>query len=373
MDLDSFFVSVERLLHPELEGRPIMIGGSSRRGVVAACSYETRQFGVHSAMPMRLAKSLCPDALIIKGDMEQYSKHSKLVTEVIAEQAPVYEKSSIDEFYLDISGMDRYFGCYKWAGELRQKITHETGLPISFGLSVNKTVSKVGTNEAKPNGQIEIPRGQEKSFLAPMSVSKIPMIGEKTFRHLSEMGVRTVKTLSEIPVTLLEREFGKHGHVLWKKANGIDNTPVVPYSERKSISTERTFEQDTTDIKRLKSILISMTEKLAYQLRQEEKLTSCVTVKIRYTDFQTVSKQIRIPYTTRDDLLITQVHELFDKLYDRRVLIRLIGIRFSDFVRGNYQIHLFDDTTHMIQLFQALDRMQLRYGAGTVRRAGGQR
>jgi DNA polymerase-4 len=196
MDLDSFFVSVSRLQNSALIGKPVLVGGSSDRGVVASCSYEARQFGIHSAMPMKLARRLCPEALIIRGDYESYSNYSSIITEMIGEQVPVYEKSSIDEFYLDLSGMDKFFGCYKWATELRQKIQKETGLPISFGLSVNKTVSKVATGEAKPNGQMQINFGNEKQFLSPLSVSKIPMVGEKTAHLLRSMGRGKNKNLA---------------------------------------------------------------------------------------------------------------------------------------------------------------------------------
>ena len=261
MDLDSFFVSVSCLEHPKLKGKPVLIGGTSDRGVVASCSYEARAFGVHSAMPMKLARRLCPDAIIVRGDYERYSYFSEMVTDIIRENVPVYEKSSIDEFYIDLSGMDRYFGCYKWATELRQKITKETGLPISFGMSQNKTVSKIATGEAKPNGQQQIDYGNEKTFLAPLPVRKIPMVGEKTSEILRTMGVEKIETVQKMPVELMERVLGDNGIMIWKKANGIDNTPVEPYNERKSLSTEETFDQDTIDVNYLKSLIVAMTEK----------------------------------------------------------------------------------------------------------------
>ena len=371
LDLDSFFVSVERLRNTALVGQPLIIGGSGNRGVVASCSYETRYFGVHSAMPIKLAKRLCPQAIILRGDMDAYSKYSKLVTEVIRDQSPLYEKTSIDEFYVDLTGMDRFFGCFQWSKELRQRITRETGLPVSFGLSVNKLVSKVGTGEAKPDGQIEVPRGMEKQFLAPLSVSKIPMIGDKTYRKLCNMGVRKVSTLSAIPARLLEREFGKSGISLWQKANAIDDSPVVPYSESKSISTEQTFSEDTTDIIRLRALLVTMTERLGFELRSSQRLTSCVTVKVRYSDFNTHTQQRQVYYSSNDDVLIKYVQELFDKLYSRRVLIRLIGVKFSSLVHGNHQIDLFSDTNKMINLYQAMDKMKIKYGPGSVKRAVG--
>lgn len=369
MDLDTFFVSVERLLDSSLQGKPVLIGGISDRGVVASCSYEARTYGIHSAMPMRTAMMLCPDAIVRRGDHEQYSKLSNIVTDIIKESVPLYEKTSIDEFYMDLTGMDKFFGCYKLATEVKQTIIKETGLPISFAMSTNKTVSKVGTGEAKPDGQKEIPFGTEKNFLAPLSIKKIPMVGDKTYQLLRGMGIEKVKTVQEMPVELMEQVLGQSGVVIWKKANGIDNSPVEQYSERKSISTECTFERDTIDVAQLKRILLSMTEKLTFQLRSEEKLTACVTVKIRYSDFNTYTMQARIPYTSLDHVLIEKVKELFDKLYQKRMLIRLIGVRFSHLIQGNYQFDLFDDTVEQLQLYQAMDKLKKRYGQESVVRA----
>lgn len=352
-------------------GKPVLVGGSGDRGVVASCSYEAREFGIHSAMPMRTARQLCPDAVIVRGDHEQYSKYSDVITEMIAESVPVYEKPSIDEFYIDLTGMDKFFGCYKMAGELRQKIIRETGLPISFALSTNKTVAKVGTGEAKPNGQKEIPFGTEKNFLSPLSVNKIPMVGEKTYQLLRGMGVHWISTIQQMPVELMQQVLGENGISIWNKANAIDNSPVEQYSERKSISTEQTFEKDTIDVSMIRGILIGMTEKLCFQLRDEEKLTACVTVKIRYSDFNTYTMQCRIPYTSLDHVLIQKVKELFDKLYERRMLIRLIGVRFSHLVRGNYQYNLFEDRAEQLQLYLAMDRMKRRFGKDAVQRAAG--
>lgn len=371
MDLDTFFVSVERLIDSRLEGKPVLIGGTTDRGVVASCSYEARQFGVHSAMPMKMAKLLCPEAIIIRGNSGNYSKYSDIVTEIVREAVPVIEKTSVDEFYCDLTGMDKYFGCYKFASELRDKIIRETGLPISFGLSPNKTVSKVATGEAKPNNRLKIDHGFERSFLAPLSIKKIPMVGEKTYQILRNLGVSQIKTVQEMPVEMLQRALGENGTTIWKKAQGIDNSPVVPYSERKSISTERTFDSDTIDIHKLRSILLAMAENLAFQLRRGEKLTACVTVKVRYSDFQTHTLQCQVPYTSADHLLVPRVLEMFDKLYNRRMLVRLIGVKFSHLVGGHYQINLFDDTEQQISLYQAMDKMRERFGDRAVVRAAG--
>ena len=304
MDLDTFFVSCERLMDSRLNGKPILIGGTSDRGVVASCSYEARQFGIHSAMPMRMAKELCPEAIILRGNSGVYTKFSQLVTDIIKEEVPLYEKTSIDEFYVDLTGMDRFFGCQQIASELRAKIIRESGLPISFGLSLNKTVSKIATGEAKPNNEITILKGREKPFLAPLSVRKIPGVGEKTYRSLCDLGVKKINTIQDMPMEVMEKVFGKHGLSIWKKANGIDLSPVVPYRERKSISTERTFDRDTIDVKKLEGLMTAMAENLVFQLRRGNKLTACVTVKIRYSDFQTYTLQKKIPYSASDHMIL---------------------------------------------------------------------
>lgn len=370
MDLDTFFVSCERVKHSELIGKPIIIGGGDR-GVVASCSYETRYFGVRSAMPMKMALRLCPDAKVIRGDMELYSKMSHEVTEIIKEKVPVLEKASVDEFYLDLSGMDKFFGCYKWTSEIADSVMKNTGLPISFALSTNKTVSKIGTGEAKPVGKLEIEEQHIKPFLNPLSIRKIPMVGNATYQLLSRIGIRKIQTLSEMPVDVLQQMIGKNGTELWKKANGIDETPVVQYSERKSISTEHTFSQDTIDVENMQSLLSGMVEKLCFQLRKEQWLTSVVSVKIRYANFDTETKQVKIPYTAVDHTLSKYVYELFKKLYTRRMRLRLIGIRLSGLVHGNHQMNLFEDTEELINLYQAMDKMKLRFGENALRRASG--
>ena len=371
MDLDTFFVSCERLIDSKLNNKPVLIGGTSDRGVVASCSYEARKFGIHSAMPMRMAKQLCPEAIVLRGNSGIYSKYSNMVTDVIKESVPIYEKSSIDEFYIDLSGMDKFFGCHQLASELRSQIIKETGLPISFGLSINKTVSKIATGEAKPNNQIRVSSGSEKPFLAPLSVRKIPMVGQVTYKSLCDLGIKKIKTVQEIPFEMMSKVLGKNGTSIWKKANGIDNTPVIQYQERKSISTERTFDRDTIDVVKLKTILTAMAQELAYQLRNGNKLTACISVKIRYSDFQTYTMQKRIPYSASDHSIFPVVFSLFKKLYQRRLLVRLIGINFSHLVEGGHQINLFEDSEKIINLYQAMDSIRKRYGSRAVINASG--
>ncbi|WP_221390736.1 DNA polymerase IV [Dyadobacter sp. NIV53] len=362
LDLDTFFVSVERKLDSRLNNRPVLVGGVGDRGVVAACSYETRPYGVHSGMPMKMARNLCPEAIVIRGEASHYSKESKVVTEIIKERVPLFEKASIDEFYADLSGMDKFFSCYGIASELRQRIKRESGLPISFGLSTSKLVSKVATGEAKPDNEMRIDAGTEKMFLAPMLIKKIPMVGEKTSQILYTMGIKYVKTIQDMPMEMMGNVLGKNGIALWNRANGMDDSPIVPFHERKSISNERTFGKDTGDVKRMREMVRAMAENLAYQLRNGDKLTSCISVKIRYSDFNTFSKQLKIPYTSADHVLIPKIEWLLDQLYNRRMMVRLVGVNFSDLVSGNYQINMFDDSEEKLNLYMAMDYIRNRYG-----------
>lgn len=362
-DLDSFFVSVERLLNSELVGKPVLIGGSSDRGVVASCSYEARRFGVHSAMPMKLALRLCPEAVVVRGDHDLYSRYSNTVTQIIEENVPLVEKASIDEHYLDLSGMDRFFGCWQWTRELRQRIIHETGLPISFGLSVNKTVSKIATGQAKPCGELYVNGGTERPFLAPLSIRKIPMVGKKSYTLLRNMGIAKIGTIQQMEASTMQHVLGANGVSIWKKANGMDDSPVLPFYEQKSMSKETTFQQDTIDMDILRQTLIGMVDTLAFDLRKEKKLTSCVTLKIRYSNFDTHTQQVQISYTNSDRVLTQKVLMLFGKLYSRRMLIRLIGVKFSGLIHGAYQTDLFSDNTEEINLLQAMDKIRNRYGS----------
>jgi DNA polymerase IV len=369
LDLDTFFVSVERLIDSSLKGKPVIIGGTSERGVVASCSYEARKFGVHSAMPGKMAKQLCPHAIFVRGDMDNYSRYSNIVTKIIEEKAPLVEKASIDEHYIDITGMDRFIkNSMLWTHELRENIINQSGLPISFGLSINKTVSKVATGEAKPNGEKLVDAGIEKLFLAPLSIKKIPGIGDKTFIILRNLGVEKVETIQQMPVQMIQKVLGENGLFIWKKANGIDNSPVKPYFEQKSMSSETTFDKDTTNIDMLKQVLIKMTGQLAFDLRKSGKVTGCVTLKLRYSDFQTHTFQCKIPYTALDNVLITKIMELFKKNYSRRVLIRLIGVKFSNLISGSTQLSLFDDSGEMVKLYSSLDNIRKRFGYNAIMR-----
>ncbi len=368
-DLDAFFVNVEYLRNSRLKGKPIAVGGHSDRGVIASCSYEARKFGVHSAMPTRLAKRLCPELLIIQGDMDSYTRFSNLITEIIRTEVPVFEKSSIDEFYIDMTGMDKFFGTLRFIQYLRKKIIKESGLSISQALATNKLVSKVATNECKPNGELVVNPGNEKLFLAPLPIEKLPMVGGQTATLLRRMGVETISILSQIPVEMMINLLGKNGIELWRRAQGVDETPIVPFHEQKSIGTENTFETDTINIHFLHKELVRMTEKIAFELRCNNKLAGCITVKIRYSDFQTLTMQSTIAYTANDHILLQKVKEIFNKLYDRRLLVRLIGVRFTNLVAGSYQINIFEDSQEMIGLYQAIDSVKKQFGEKFLFRA----
>lgn len=372
MDMDAFYVNCTLLKMPELKGKPVIIGGISNRGVVTSASYEARKYGVHSAMPTRFAKQLCPDAIILQGDFDLFTDYSNMINEIVAEKAPVLERASIDEFYMDVSGMDRFHSSHKFTEEMVKRVTSETGLDMSFGLSVNKTVAKMCTNYSKPNGNLRIPQKEVQPFLDPQSIRKIPSLGDVTFKLLRRISIKVIKTLRELPADSMEELLGKNGLTIWKKANGIDKSPVVPFSNRKSVSTERTFDKDTQNIPELKALIISMVEKVAFQMRSENMLCSTITVRIRYSNRDTVTAQAKMPFTSNDDILLKRALELFDKLYNRRILLRLVGVKLTNFVYGSHQIDLFQDTTKMINLYQAMDKMKKRFDSPTlIRRAVG--
>jgi len=366
IDQDAFFVSVEVLKNSELRGLPVIIGGSSDRGVVASCSYEARKYGIHSAMPSKMAKQLCPHAIFIRGDMEEYSKYSHMVTDILRQKVPVLEKASIDEHYIDMTGMDRFHGCLKYTQELKELVIRESGLPISFGLSVNKTVSKMATNECKPDGGLFVAQTEVKDFLNPLSIKKIPGLGKATYMKLSEMGVKKIHTLSQIPQQQMFKVLGNNGVTLWQKANGIDNSPVVPYREQKSMGKQHTFERDSINFNDIKLLITSMVIELAYELRQQQKLTACITITIRYANFETVSQQAQIPYTALDAYLIERAKALFDKAYTRRMLIRLVGVKFSNLVNGFEQINLYGAAEEQYNLCQAMDKIRKRFGEKAI-------
>ncbi|HKP31147.1 MAG TPA: DNA polymerase IV [Chitinophagaceae bacterium] len=372
-DLDAFFVSVECINDPSLRGKPLIVGGHNERGVVAACSYEARKFGIHSAMPMKTAMRLCPHATVVSGTRGEYSKYSRMVTEIIAAKAPLFEKASIDEFYLDLTGMDKYFDVYQWTIALRDEIIQKTRLPISFALASNKLVAKIATDLAKPNGYLHVIAGKEKEFLGPLKVGKIPGVGEQMTQSLNDLGIILITDIANQSPEFLERKFGKYGAELWEKANGIHHGEVVAYYEAKSISTENTFDENIKNADELLTELVHMTERVGYELRQENKTAGCITVKIRYPDFETTTRQVSIPYTFYDDELISQAKQLFHKLWRKDQPVRLLGVRLSELTEEAIQTNLFSDVEKKSDLYKAIDEVKNRFGTDSITKATGKK
>jgi DNA polymerase-4 len=368
LDLDSFFVSVELLNDPSLKGKPVVVGGRER-GVVCSCSYEARAFGVHSGMPSRKALQLCPQGIFLKGNYSEYSRYSRWVTNIIAAKAPLFEKASVDEFYIDLTGMSRFFDPMQWTIDLRNQIMTETGLPISFGLASNKMMAKIATNQAKPNGFLQIPFGKEQEFLANLPISAMPGVGSHTEELLKSIGIYTLNDVTKAGEQALEERLGKWGVDLWTKSQGIHHREVSQYHEAKSISSENTFDENKADLTFLRSELVRLTEKICYELRQDDKVAGCVAVKIRYSDFETCSRQTTVPYTNADDEIIPVVKDLFQKLYKRGNPVRLLGVRLSELTTDAVQTNLFSDAEKKSDLYKAIDNVKNRFGKVAVKRA----
>ena len=368
-DLDSFFVSVEMLLDPSLLGKAVVVGGSKDRGVVTTCSYEARKFGVRSAMPMRRAMELCPHAIIVKSSYGQYAKYSAWVTNIIAANAPLYEKASIDEFYIDLTGMDTFFNPLEWTIKLRQTIMDETGLPISFGLATNKLVAKIATDEAKPNGYLFVTPGKEKEFLAPLPVEKLGGVGKKSHQTLLALGIHTIGDILKYDGVLLEKALGKWGTQLIRQANGKSDSVVSPHRESKSISAENTFEENTADLDILLAQLVGQAERVSYELRQEKKYATCVAIKFRNANFETSTRQITIPATIADSDIIKAATDLFTKLYVPGTLVRLLGVRLAGLTDTGAQTNLFDNKTEQHALYDAIDAVKNKFGKSVLRKA----
>jgi DNA polymerase IV len=361
-------VSVEILNNPSLKGKPVIVGGQER-GVVAACSYAARKYGIHSGMPSKKAFQLCPQLIVANGSRGEYSKYSRWVTQIIASKAPLFEKASIDEFYLDLTGMDKFFDPLQWTIDLRQQIIDETQLPISFGMAGNKMVAKIATDEAKPNGFLQVAFGKEKEFLGPLAVNKIPGVGDHTHEVLKSMGIRTIHDVSIRTKEELEERLGKWGVDLWHKSFGIHTREVTQYHEAKSVSTENTFNEDKSDLNFLMSELVRQSEKIAYELRQDGTVAGCIAVKIRYPDFETTSRQTTVPYTCSDDEIIPVAKELFKKLYKRGNPVRLLGVRLSELTNDAVQTNLFEDAERKQELYKAIDDVKNRFGKIKIKRA----
>jgi len=374
MDLDTFFVSVERLLDKKLENKPVIIGGTPfQRGVVSGCSKEARTFGIHSAMPLRHAFCLCPEAIFLRGNYVHYAEYSKLVQEIISEISPLTEKSSVDEFYLDLSGCERLRGnIFDWAKEIQHNVTGETQLPISFGLGSNKLIAKVATTEvAKKNEAkaFKVDSGSEASFLAPLPIRSLPSIGEVTEETLITYGMHHIGQIARTSVQLMQRLFGKTGKRLYEYANGIDLTPVIAQREQVTRSRAKTFAEDTFDVNVILSTLHSLATDLAEELRSDMVMAQKVSLTLRYEDFQTITKQRSVSYTNSTQEIYRTVEKLLRVAWTRRNRIRLIGVGAQDFIDDLQQLYLFDSASEEKKeqkIDSVLDTINRKYGNQSI-------
>ena len=372
MDLDTFFVSVERILDPTLKQKPVIVGGTPfERGVVAGCSYEARAYGIHSAMPLRQAYRLCPNAVFMHGHYAHYGEYSRLVAEILDELAPQIEKSSVDEFYLDLSGCERLKGnTFTWAKEIQRTVNGETNLPLSIGLASNKLVAKIATTQiAKKDTDkaFSVQNGGEESFLAPMQIRAMPGIGEVTEKTLYEYGMHLIGQIAQTPIQLLQKLFGKTGKTLHEHAHGIDHSSVIPSRPQKSISRETTFTTDTYEVDKVIATLHILSTDLAEELRSHSVMAGKITVKLRYSDFTTFTKGFTISYTSITQDIYKIAEKLLRSLWTRRVRVRLIGVEATNLIEDFSQLFLFNSTEQKSKKIDVLvDSLNLKYGDKSI-------
>lgn len=370
VDMDTFFVSVERLMDPKLHNRPVIVGGSPfQRGVVAGCSREARLYGIHSAMPLRQAYQLCPQAVFLHPHFTHYAQYSERIAEIFIDAAPLVEKASIDEFYLDVSGCERAFrkNLFDWGKEMKRLIMGELGLPLTFGLAANKLVAKVATNVAKSIGDLFVHPGTEAGFLAPQRIRLLPGVGKVMEPELHAMGIRLIGDIARIPERMFVHIYGKHGKSLHEHSRGIDHTPVVPYRKQKSCGAEHTFDEDTLNIPEMLATLQHLAMRVGRDLRRHAFLTDTITLKLRYADFVTQSKTLRCEYTNHDMAIYTIAEKLFRQLWTRRVRVRLLGISTTNFIEDVAQMYLFaDEHKKQERLYDAIDVIQQKFGRDAI-------
>ncbi|MDH7516128.1 MAG: DNA polymerase IV [Bacteroidota bacterium] len=369
LDMDTFFVSVERLLDPSLTGRPVIVGGAPyQRGVVAGCSREARVFGVRSGMPLRRAYELCPRAVFIPPNYIHYAEYSERVAELLAEAAPVCEKASVDEFYLDLSGCSRAIADEEsWCSRLKREIVGTLRLPLTYGLARNKLVAKVATSVGKRLGDLRVPDGTERAFLAPHAVRVLPGVGDVMERELTAMGIRCIGDIARMNRRLFTHMYGVVGRTLHEHACGVDETPIVPYRRRKSVGAECTFAEDVLEPRTILGALRDLTARVAGDLRRRRFLTRTLTFKLRYADFVTVTKTAHCDYTGMDHVLYRLAERCFCEVYTRRVRVRLVGVSVSDLIEDYSQLPLFrGDEERLVRLYRSIDEVRRRFGSGAV-------
>ena len=371
IDLDSFFVSVEQVLNPELKGKPVVVGGKpDRRGVVATASYEARAFGLHSGMPLATAARLCPEAIFIEGNFTRYREASQKFMTILIDFSPFIEPMGIDEAYLDVTGFESIHGSIRqMAIKMKQRIQNELGLCASVGIASCKVVAKVASDFSKPDGLIEVTPGEERNFLAPLPVEKLPGVGKQAAKVVKGLGVHTIGDLSRMPHHALKSRLGSAGETLHRFANGVDDRQVLPPGEAKSISRETTFGENTRDRSFLEATLWAQSEKVGADLRQQGKQAKCVTLKLRYADFSTITRSHTLRESVDTDRAIfeTGIRLLEKALAMERQAARLIGIGVSNLVEASRQATLFTPSTkNLEELNRVIDRIRNRYGFGAI-------
>lgn len=366
IDLDAFFVSVEQALAPELRGKPVIVGGRpDRRGVVASASYEARVFGVHAAMPLSQAYRLCPQAIFLQGSFQAYRNASEKFMAILAGFSPALEPAGLDEAYLDITGCDLFGTPYQLAHTVKTRIKKELELIASVGIAGCKVVAKIASDFGKPDGLVEVKTGEEKHFLAPLSIARLPGVGEKTEQSLKAMGIKTIGQLAVLPSEVIKNRLGSFGLMIHHYANGIDNREIEPSGQAKSISRETTFAEDTSDKTFLQAMLHYLCERVGAELRQENKVARTVALKLRYSDFGTITRRFSNKVAIdSDDVIFAGAVKLLDQaLAGNRKPIRLVGVGVSNLVSYGKQLNLLDSSSPRLEhLDKAIDRIRSKYG-----------
>ncbi|AGG05646.1 MULTISPECIES: DNA polymerase IV [Dehalococcoides] len=370
VDLDAFFVSVEQAVRPELKDKPVIVGGKpERRGVVAAASYEARKFGIHSGMPLITAKNLCPQAIFIEGNHQLYREYSEKFMLILSDFSPFLEPMGLDEAYLEVTGFESLHGSIaEMASKIRRHITAELGINASIGIANSKVAAKIATERAKPNGQCEVPAGEEASFLAPLDIAVMPGIGKKTEQHLKSLGIDTLGKLAALPASFLKSRLGAYAPYLSNAAMGIDNRPVEMPSEAKSISRETTFETDTRNQTFLEAKLSYLSEKITATLRKRGKQARVVQIKIRFADFTTLTRQKHLgqPASGNREIFQTALSLMNGILDSDRQTVRLLGVGISDFCGPEKQLEIDPAKARLEKLDASLDKIRQKYGFSSV-------
>lgn len=370
IDLDAFFVSVEQVQSPDLRGKPVIVGGRpERRGVVASASYEARACGIRAAMPLAQAYRLCPHAIFLQGDFRKYRDFSARFMEILANFSPSLEPGGLDEAYLDVTGCDIFGTPLQIAQSIKKKAKMELGLVASAGIASCKIIAKVASDTGKPDGLVEVPFGEEKNFLANLPVGCLPGIGEKTQQSLRAMGIKTIGQLADLPVGLLKGRFGVTGTMLHEHANGIDVSKVELYGEAKSISRETTLERDTLDPSILQGILRQLSERVGAELREEGKRARSIVLKLRYDDFETITRRITVKESVASDEIIfaKATGLLIQALRKARKPVRLVGVGVSNLVGDARQLSMFDAASRRSEILdQTIDRIRRKYGFAAI-------